>query len=185
MTRATRAPHSNAHAGAFLDSQSLNRLQERAACRALLGPFAGGCGHFPVRNCLTARGRFFAASGQNARTPSLPERTRSRVSQICFRPAPKRRLENDHSPPLISSRIPLDWLVGSRTRTSRAPIAISRITGRCLAIYLPLLGLKLSTQAFVPYTTHRPRAWLSLRLFISCPGCFQAERRRVALKVMR
>jgi hypothetical protein len=31
-------------------------------------------------------------------------------------------------------------LIGSRTRTSRAPIAISRITGRCLAIYLPLNG---------------------------------------------
>jgi hypothetical protein len=97
-------------------SQSLTRLQERANWRALLGSSARGCGHFPARNCCTARGRFFAASGQNARTPSLPGRTRSRVSQICFRPAPKRRLENDHSPPLISSRIPLDWLVREHAR---------------------------------------------------------------------
>jgi hypothetical protein len=148
-------PRPNVRAGAFLDSQSLTRLQKRANCRAVLGSSARECGHSPARNCCMARGRFFAASGQNARTPSLPGRTRSRVSRICSRPAPKRRLENDHSPPLISSRIPLDWLVGSRTRRSRAPapIAISRITGRCLAIYLPLLGLKLPTQAFVPYTT--------------------------------
>ena len=91
-------------------AHSLPRLQERAACRALLGPSVRGCGRFPARNCWTARGRFSAASGQNARTPSFPGGTRFRVSRICSRPTPNRRLENDHPPPLFSSQIPLDRL---------------------------------------------------------------------------
>jgi hypothetical protein len=153
--------------GGFLDSRSLTRRQERAACRALLGSSAGGCGHFPARNCWTATGRFFAACGQNARTQSFPGRTRSRVSRICSRPAPKRRLENDRSPPSISSPIPLNCF-GSRTRARLAPIAISRLAGRYFAIYLPPLRLELPTQAFVP----------SPKAAKACPGQELNSRKR-------
>ncbi len=143
----------NIHADAFVDSQSLTRLQERAGCRASLGFSGGGCRHFAARNFWTARGRLFAASGQNVRTPLFSGMVRSRVSRICSRPAPKRRLENNYAPASISSRMPLDSLVREHVAKRRPPIAPSRLGGRCLAIYLPHLRLKLPTPAFVPYST--------------------------------
>ncbi len=77
---------------------------------------------------------------------------------------------------------PLDCLVREHGCES-APIAISRRGGRA-SPFMPLLRLKLPTQAFVPYTTRRPRAG-------GANGCLsparayaqlQAERRPIGLR---
>jgi len=139
------------HGGAFFDSDLFTRPLEDATCRALFGSCAGGCGHFPARNWWPARGKFCAASGQNARTPSVPERVQSRVFRICSRPAPRRRRENDHSPASISSQNPLDCLVREHGReNSRCLCDFAACRPACLATYLPLSGLKPTQQAFVP-----------------------------------
>lgn len=145
--------------GAFLDSQSLTRLQERAACRASLGSSRGGCGHFPARNCWTARGRFFAASGQNARTPSFPGRARSRGSRICSRPAPKRRLENDHSPASTASR---NYSIVWFANTSGKPRAPSRFRGWPLLRHL--------FASFTPKTSNASFCSITMSHAKACPG---------------
>ena len=116
----------------------------------MLESSGGGCGQFPARNRRTARGRFFAVSGQNAHKQPFHRRARSRVSRICFRSAPKRRLENDHFSASMSSQILLDCLAATTRAKPRLKIAILRLSRRGFAIFWPLLRLKRPTQAFVP-----------------------------------